>query len=104
MLPLHQATPARPASPAVATAQQLQERLPPAYRSIAEIRSHRGVALLLLGRDLRVWVYRDRVEWDNGLTDVATGKKCYSRMPADQVDQAASLIVARFCRLRAGQD
>ncbi|WP_433498856.1 hypothetical protein ACQP1K_00355 [Sphaerimonospora sp. CA-214678] len=90
-----------PVSPAVATAQQIQEHLRAGYGITADIRTNRGVALLVLGRVMNVWVMVERIRWDSGMTDTAGTKVC-TTVPAEQAAQAASLIAARFHQIRSG--
>ncbi|WP_152990748.1 hypothetical protein [Sphaerimonospora mesophila] len=91
-----------PVSPAVATAQLIQEHLRAGYGITADIRTNRGVALLVLGRVMNVWVMVERIRWDSGMIDTATGTKVCTTVPAEQAAQAASLIAARFHQIRSG--
>lgn len=90
-------------TPAVATANQLQEYLRASYGIQTDIRANGGVALVSLGRLLHVWVYPNQILWDSGHASRPTRASDCTTVPADQTERAAGLVAGRYHQIRSRQ-
>ncbi|MDI9580037.1 hypothetical protein [Thermobispora bispora] len=89
-----------PATPSAACAQQLQAHLTRSYAIPSQLQTNGDVALLIVGRELHVWVYADRILWDSGKIDERTRTKIFTALPAGQPARAAGLVAGRYHQIR----